>query len=147
MRVKPKVKGGASPWSSGRRGLEEVVKGTDFEGLDLLPAEFSMRNMDLMLEDQKGPTKRLLRLLRPQSDSWDRVVLDCPPSISLVSENVFRAADALLVPMVPTTLFARTLELLLDSWRSSLSAGISRSCPSSPWSTQPYRCRPGLWSG
>jgi cellulose biosynthesis protein BcsQ len=113
FRIKPEVKGRKALFR-GRRGLGEVVKGTDFEGLDLLPAEFSMRNMDLLLEDQKGPTKRLMRLLRPQSDSWDRVVLDCPPSISLVSENVFRAADVLLVPMIPTTLCARTLELLLE---------------------------------
>jgi cellulose biosynthesis protein BcsQ len=113
FRIKPEVKGGKALFR-GKRGLEAVVKGTDFEGLDLLPAELSMRNLDLLLDDQKGPTKRLMRLLRPQSATWDRVFLDCPPSISLVSENVFRAADALLVPMIPTTLCARTMDQLVE---------------------------------
>jgi chromosome partitioning protein len=40
--------------------------------------------------------------------------LDCPPSISLVSENVFTAADVLLVPLVPSTLSVRTFEQLQD---------------------------------
>ena len=45
-------------------------------------------------------------------DHVARVLLDCPPSISLVSENIFRAADALVVPVIPTTLSVRTLTQL-----------------------------------
>ena len=48
----------------------------------------------------------------PLANEYDYVFLDCPPSISLVSENVFRAADALLVPLIPTTLSLRTLAQL-----------------------------------
>jgi cellulose biosynthesis protein BcsQ len=114
FRVKPKVKGGSKALVRGKRELNDLVKGTDFENLDLLPADFSYRNMDLVLEDNKKPTKRLLRLLRPLSEEYDLVFLDCPPSISLVSENVFRAVDVLLVPMIPTTLSARTLDQLTE---------------------------------
>ncbi len=74
------------------------MKGTDFENLDLLPADFSFRNMDLSLEDAKQSTKRLSRLLRPLAEDYDYLFLDCPPSISLVSENIFRASDAILCP-------------------------------------------------
>src|SRR5439155_9668565 len=56
--------------------------------------------------------QRLARIVTPLKKQYDLVVLDCPPSISLVSENIFRAADALLVPMIPTTLSLRTLEQL-----------------------------------
>jgi chromosome partitioning protein len=42
------------------------------------------------------------------------VFLDCPPSISLVSENVMHAADVLLVPLIPTTLSVRTLDQLTE---------------------------------
>lgn len=114
FRVKPKVKGGGKALVSGKRELDAVVKGTDFENLDLLPADFSFRNMDLVLEDNKKPTKQLTRLLKPLSDDYDYIFLDCAPSISLVSENIFRAAHALLVPMIPTTLSARTLQQLMD---------------------------------
>jgi chromosome partitioning protein len=114
FRVKPKVTGGGKALVKGRRELDSVVKGTDFENLDLLPADFSFRNMDLVLEDAKKPTKQLSRLLRRLSEEYDYIFLDCPPSISLVSENVFRASDALLVPMIPTILSARTLGQIME---------------------------------
>jgi cellulose biosynthesis protein BcsQ len=112
FRVRPKVKGGGRALLSGRRALDAVIKGTDFERLDLLPADFSYRNMDILLEGEKKPVRRLERLLKPLRRDYDMVFLDCPPSISLMSENVFRAADALLVPLIPSTLSARTLAQL-----------------------------------
>ena len=113
LRVKPKVKG-SMKLLKGKRALDDVVKGSDYPNLDLLPSDFSYRNMDLLLGENKKPAVQLLRLLRPLSKYYDLVVLDCPPSISLVSENIFRAADALLLPTIPTTLSLRTMEQLLD---------------------------------
>ncbi len=112
FRVKPRVKGGAEAIIGGRRALDRAIKGTDYDNLDLMPADFSYRNMDLDLDGTKKPTRRIDLLLRPLARDYDYVFLDCPPSISLVSENVFRAADALLVPLVPTTLSMRTLAQL-----------------------------------
>ncbi|WP_260293727.1 ParA family protein [Sedimenticola hydrogenitrophicus] len=113
FRIKPRVKGGGRKMIKGKRDLDGLIKGSDFDNLDLLPADFSYRNMDLVLGEAKGPVKQLLRLLRPLSEEYDRIYLDCPPSISLVSENIFRAADALLVPTIPTTLSLRTYEQLV----------------------------------
>ena len=113
LRVKPKVKG-SNRMLRGKRDLDDVVKGSDYPNLDLLPADFSYRNMDLMLVENKKPALRLLKMLRPLSDQYDLILLDCPPSISLVSENIFRAADALLLPTIPTTLSLRTMGQLLD---------------------------------
>jgi cellulose biosynthesis protein BcsQ len=114
FRVKPRVKGSTRKLLGGQRDLHELVKGTDFAGLDLLPADFSYRNMDLLLSDEKKPTARLLRLLQPLAQEYDQIILDCPPNISLASENVFRAADGLLVPLIPTTLSLRTFAQLTD---------------------------------
>jgi cellulose biosynthesis protein BcsQ len=114
FRIRPKVRGGGKALLRRRQEIDGVVKGTDFDNLDLLPADFSYRNMDLVLEDSSKPSKQLLRLLRPLAEEYDLVFLDCPPSISLVSENVFRAADLLLVPTIPTTLSVRTLEQLRE---------------------------------
>ncbi|MES9844840.1 MAG: AAA family ATPase [Candidatus Sedimenticola sp. PURPLELP] len=114
FRVKPRVKGGSKKIIRGKRELDDVIKGTDFENLDLLPADFSYRNMDLVLGEAKKPAKQLMRLLRPLSEEFDRIILDCPPSISLVSENIFRAADGLLIPTIPTTLSLRTYQQLIS---------------------------------
>jgi cellulose biosynthesis protein BcsQ len=111
FRVKPKVKGGGGKLVRGKTDVEAQLKGTDTEGLDLLPADFSYRHMDLALDATKKPTTRLRRVLEPLAD-YDYTLLDCPPSISLVSESVFEAADALLVPIIPATLSSRTLDQL-----------------------------------
>ncbi len=114
FRIKPRVKGGSKKMLRGKRDLDTLIKGTDYENLDLLPADFSYRNMDLLLDQAKKPATRLLKLLRPLSYEYDLIFLDCPPSISLVSENIFQAADALLVPTIPTTLSLRTYRQLLE---------------------------------
>jgi cellulose biosynthesis protein BcsQ len=114
FRIKPKVKGGSKKMLRGKKELDGLIKGTDYDGLDLLPADFSYRNMDLVLDDSKKPAMRLLKLLRPLSYEYDLVFLDCPPSISLVSENIFQAASALLIPTIPTTLSLRTYLQLLE---------------------------------
>jgi len=112
FRVKTKVRGGGKRLVRGRSDVESLVKGTDYEGLDLLPADFSYRHMDLFLDAGKRPDRQLGKVVAPLADAYDYLFLDCPPSISLVSESVFRAADALLVPLIPTTLSLRTLEQL-----------------------------------
>ena len=106
LRIRPRVKGG------GKASLDQAVKPTEFDGLDLVPADFTYRNLDLVLDAAKKPTQRIARLLGPLADDYDLVILDCPPGISLVAENVVHAAGTLLVPMIPTTLSVRTLEQL-----------------------------------
>jgi chromosome partitioning protein len=112
FRVKPKVPGGAERLLKRSAGASAAIKATDQPGLDLLPADFSYRHMDLALDQFKRPTRRLRKLLDPLLAEYEYVFLDCPPSISLVSESVFEAADALLVPVVPASLSSRTLAQL-----------------------------------
>ena len=99
---------------AGKRELDGLIKGTDFENLDLLPADFSFRNLDLVLDAKKKPTQRIKKLIKPLADDYDFIFLDCPPNISLLSEAVFEAADILLSPIIPTTLSLRTLEQLKE---------------------------------
>lgn len=112
FRVRAKVKGGSRALIRGLRPLDEALRGSDFDNLDLLPADFRYRMMDIELDGTKRPTRRLARLLSSVADDYDTVVLDCPPSISLVSESVMDAADLLLVPLIPATLSLRTYDQL-----------------------------------
>lgn len=114
LRIRPKVKGGARKLVRGGRDPLAVMKGTDIEGLDLLPADFSYRHLDLELDRRKRPERGVAKVLEQLSDDYDLAILDCAPSISLVSESVFTAADLLLVPIVPSTLSLRTFEQLQD---------------------------------
>jgi cellulose biosynthesis protein BcsQ len=114
FRVRPKVRGGGRKLVRLKSDVERLIKGTDHPGLDLLPSDFSYRHMDLALDSFKHPTTRLVRVLEPLREEYDYIFLDCPPSISLVSESVFEAADALLVPIIPATLSSRTFEQLSE---------------------------------
>src|SRR5215470_19783576 len=114
LRVRPRVKGGGKALIQGSRELDAAIKGTDFDNLDLLPADFTFRNLDLLLDATKKPTRRLARLLRPLGGEYDLVFLDCPPGISLLSEGVLHASDIVLVPLIPTTLSLRTLDQLTE---------------------------------
>jgi cellulose biosynthesis protein BcsQ len=117
FRVRAKVKGGGDKLVRGRRDLLDLIRGTDFDRLDLLPADFSYRHLDLFLDRTKRPAERLAYLLIPLVSLYDYVFIDCAPSISLVSESVFVASDALVVPTLPSTLSL----LALDRLRKHLS--------------------------
>ena len=114
LRVRPRVKGGGKALISGKKALDQAAKPTEFDRLDLVPADLTYRNLDLVLDAAKKSTQRIARLLDPLEDDYDLAILDCPPGISLASENVLHATDVLLVPLIPTTLSVRTLEQLTE---------------------------------
>jgi len=113
FRVKPKLKRKARGLVTGGKGVDRSIKGTDYENLDLLPADFSHRNLDITFDRLNRRKRRLDMVLEPLREEYDLIVLDCPPTINIVAENVFNAADCLLVPLIPTTLSVRTHEQLL----------------------------------
>jgi chromosome partitioning protein len=94
--------------------LSDIVGATEYPRLDLIPADFSYRRMDVQLNKRHDATTLLLKLMRPLQQRYACLILDCPPGMSLVSENVMHAADALVVPLLPTPLSARTLEQLFE---------------------------------
>lgn len=95
-----------------KKEFQARIRATDFDGLDLVPADFAYRHLDLALDGAERPGERLVELLAPLAGDYEYAFLDCPPSISLASENVFAAAHVLLVPTIPTTLSLRTLDQL-----------------------------------
>lgn len=111
-RVEPSVKGGAEQLVSRTASLTANIRATDDPAVHIVPADFTLRHLDLELDDTKHPTRRLAQLLAPVAERYDVALLDCAPGITLASESVFDAADALIVPTIPTTLSERTLEQL-----------------------------------
>lgn len=109
LRVPARVRGGGKGLLRGKRHAAEAVRASAYANLSVLPADLSYRRMDLLLDRAGKPRKRLRKVLAAL-DRWDYVFLDCAPGMTLASEAIFHAADALLVPVVPTTLSLRTLD-------------------------------------
>ena len=114
FRVKPKLKSGAKGLIKGGQQVYQSIKGTDYENLDLLPADFSLRNLEVSFDNLKRSKKRLRKILRPFKAEYDFIFLDCPVTISLLAENILNAVDYALVPLIPTTLSVRTYGQLLS---------------------------------
>jgi cellulose biosynthesis protein BcsQ len=112
LRVKPKIRGGGKKLIRAKLDIDALIKGSDYEGLDLLPADFSYRKMDIALDGIEKPKRQLGRLIDPLSADYDLALLDCPPGMTLVLESVLAAAEGLLVPTIPTILSIRTLDQL-----------------------------------
>lgn len=94
----------------GETPVGRLVKPTPYAGLDMIPAAFSYRYLDILLKKVEPPGEALARLLKPFGEQYALAVLDCPPSLSHLADNVFTAADRVLAPVVPTFLSLRALE-------------------------------------
>jgi cellulose biosynthesis protein BcsQ len=114
LRRESQAGGAAKELIRGDTGLRDVIVGTDHARLDLIPADFSYRRMDAHLDKRQDAATLLLKLMRPLQAKYACLMLDCPPGMSLVSENVMHAADALVIPLLPSPLSARMLEQLFE---------------------------------
>lgn len=95
------------------------IKGSDYDNLDVVPAQLSFRSFDIRLNDIKKSQLRLKKLIAGLELHYDRVILDCPPSISLLSESVFNAADMILVPIIPNPLSEQPLYQLYQFFQEN----------------------------
>lgn len=89
-----------------------LIEPTRWAGFDLLAADLSLRHLDRLLADAEKP-KRLRKLLQSLAASYDRIILDCPPGLGEVSDQLFRAVDVIVVPVPPTSLALRCFEQVL----------------------------------
>ena len=95
--------------------ITKAVRPTSTPHLDLLTGSIELASADLALSDVPGREVVLRNALQSVSGRYDLIILDCPPSLSLVGVNALMAADALLVPVAPQPLAIEGLVSLLGS--------------------------------
>jgi len=95
--------------------LSAHVRATQIENLHLVPGEMGLASADLFLADADGRERRLQDALQPVADAYEYVVIDCPPSLSLLPVNALVAADGYIVPVVPEYLALEGLVNLLEA--------------------------------
>jgi chromosome partitioning protein len=103
---------------------KKLVQSTQVTGLDLLPADKSLRMLDRSLFEL-GKKRRLLKLVDELSNKYDRIILDCPPGLTELSEQVMQAADLILVPVIPSALSRRALIDVLAHLRTQKKVGAA----------------------
>jgi cellulose biosynthesis protein BcsQ len=92
----------------------KLVVPTAIEGLELLPADASLRDLDVTFRDL-DKKKRLARMAEELGGPYrELIVIDCPPGLTDTSEQVLRAADLVVVPVIPSPLAQRALATVAD---------------------------------
>lgn len=118
FRLRTSDKDNDKSFFSKKRRLMKNIKGSNYRRLDILPANLAFRNFDIILNSMHRSKKKLNQILHSLRKEYDVIILDCPPNITLLAENIFNAADIIVVPVIPTTLSERTFEQLLAFFNS-----------------------------
>ena len=106
---------------------EEAIRQTELESLSVLPTNTDLVGAELELVERSGREGRLRASLDPLSDAYDVILLDCPPSLGLLTLNALTAADGVLIPlqceyyaMEGMSDLLRTIDLVRASFNASL---------------------------
>lgn len=111
LKLAPKAGAKARGAVSGETDLADLVLESEFPNLRVLPADRSLRRVEGDLA-QTDKLKLLKKHLKSLSGDYDRVIIDCPPGLSELADRLFRAADLIVLPIIPSPLSDRASEQL-----------------------------------
>ena len=97
----------------GNDDLLRLVRPTEYPDLDVLPSDWSLRHLDRLFHEL-GKRKRLARVASTFNATYDRVIIDCPPGLTDTSDQILRAAELVVVPVIPAVLSQRALDVIRD---------------------------------
>lgn len=84
---------------TGQANLVDVICLSEEGGYQLLPSNRDLTAAEVVLLELENREKRLLQALRPVRENYDYILIDCPPSLNMLTVNALVAADAVLIPM------------------------------------------------
>ena len=93
--------------------VSSLIRPSNIEGVDVLPADESLRTLDYAFHDL-GKRRRLARIVADLAVDYDRIIIDCPPGLTDTSDQILRAANLVVVPVIPSTLSRRSLDVVKD---------------------------------
>ena len=95
--------------------FSDVVMPTTVEGMDLLPSNIDLSAAEVQLVAEVGREQTLQRVLRPALPEYDYVLVDCQPSLGLLTVNALAAADGVIIPLECEFFSLRGVALLIDT--------------------------------
>jgi len=95
--------------------VEQAVQKTSVHGLDLLPSNIDLAAAELMLVNEVAREQSLMRVLAPLKVKYDFILIDCPPSLGLLTINALTAADSVIIPLECEYYALRGMAQLMDS--------------------------------
>ncbi|MEM0993427.1 MAG: AAA family ATPase [Bacteroidota bacterium] len=115
--LKQKTKASLANFLSSSNKWKKAIDKTDYKNLFIVGSNINNRHVDIELSTAGRSTKRFKPLLSDLKSDFDYVFIDCPPSLGLAAENVFRVADFILVPMIPAQLSEHSLDQVISFFK------------------------------
>ena len=97
-----------------KNSIKKEIKGSDFEYLDILPSNISYRKLDIHLNEKKSSESLLNKIIVPLKKQYDFIIIDSPPNLTLLTQNIFNASNLVIVPLVPSTLSVLAYHTIFD---------------------------------
>ena len=102
---------------TGEASTQEVIRPTAVPGMDLMPANIDLSGAELLLVSEVGREQSLMRALRPVRNDYDVILIDCQPSLGLLTVNALTAAQWVMIPLECEYFSLRGVALLQDTVR------------------------------
>jgi chromosome partitioning protein len=93
--------------------IKDVIRSTQMNGVDIIPSTIDLAKAEMELFSEMNRERVLRESLAMVTTPYDYVLIDCPPSLSLLTTNALAAADSVLIPLQSDYLAMRGAELLL----------------------------------
>lgn len=93
--------------------VTDLIRPSNRSGIDILPADESLRRLDVAFHDL-GKRNRLARIAADLGRDYDRIIIDCPPGLTDTSDQILRAANIVVVPVIPSALSQRSLDVIKE---------------------------------
>ena len=95
--------------------IKDVIQGTGVENVDLLPANIDLSAAEVLLVNEVAREQVLASALRKVRDEYDVILIDCQPSLGLLTVNALIASDGVIIPLICEFFALRAVALLNDS--------------------------------
>lgn len=98
-----------------RMDVHAVIQHTDFENLDIMPSNIDLSAAEVQLVTEVGREQVLAGVLRQVKDEYDVIIIDCQPSLGLLTVDALTAADGVIIPVAAEFFALRGVALLMQS--------------------------------
>ncbi len=102
---------------------KQIIQRSESFGIDVMPGEILLSGVDIKLAAQFGREKYLRRSLMPVKSNYDAIIIDCSPTLGLLTVNALMASDEIIIPICPEYFSLKGIELILDTLRN-IRAGL-----------------------
>ncbi len=109
-----------------QKPVKEIIQHSEGFGVDVIPGEILLSGVDIQLAAQFGREKFLRKSLVPVKSQYDAIIIDCSPTLGLLTVNALMASQEIIIPICPEYFSLKGIELITDTL-NNIRSGLGHS--------------------